>query len=234
MKRLISIVLSLSMILTLASCSGKTNGNNGNTPNAGASSDYKTSESSAIPETTEAPTTTNEDDAIDDEAWDGLKSIGQIQTENGVFTATITLPKDFVGDDVTQESIDAKAGESYISGKLNEDGSVTYKMTKKQHKAMLDEIVSSFEKSFDEMVKSEDYSFTSIKHNKDFTQFDITISENELGLAESFATIAFYMAGGVYGVFSGKKAEKVIVNYYNTSGKLINTADSSKLGESDD
>ena len=229
MKRLIAVLISLSMILTMASCSA--NGNAASQPDAGTTSANKTSESKAS-ET--SATTTNEEDAIDDEAWDSLKTIGQIQTENGVFTASITLPKNFVGEGVTQEDIDAKAGDTYISGKLNEDGSVTYKMTKKQHKAMLDSIVNDLEKSFTEMINSEDYSFTSIKHNKDFTQFDVTVSTNELGLAESFATMVFYMAGGVYGVFSGNKTNKIIVNYYNASGKLINTADSSKLGESDD
>ena len=144
------------------------------------------------------------------------------------------MPKDFVGEGITQADIDANAGSTYISGKLNDDGSVTYKMTKKQHKAMLDGIIDNMEKSFEEMVKSEDYSFTSIKHNNDFTQFDVTISGDELGLVESFATLTFYMAGGVYGIFSGKKAEKVIVNFYNSSGKLINTADSSKLGETEE
>lgn len=230
MKRIIAIVISVSMILMLVSCAGNTNGSTGSKANAETSADSKTSESKP----SETTATTNEDDAIDDEEWDSLKSIGKIQTENGIFIATVTLPKDFVGDEITQEEIDAKAGDTYISGKLNEDGSVTYKMTKKQHKAMLDSIVSSLESSFEKMVQSEDYSFTSIKHNKDFTQFDVTVSTDELGLAESFATMMFYMAGGVYGVFSGKQPEKILVNYYNASGKLINTADSSKLGESED
>ena len=81
-----------------------------------------------------------------------------------------------VGEEITQEEIDAKAGENFISGKLNEDGSVTYKMTKKQHKEMMDGVVESIESSLNEMVEGEDYSFTEIKHNKDFTEFDITIS----------------------------------------------------------
>ena len=230
MKRLIAVIISISMILMLVSCAGNTNGNVGSKANAETAADSKASESKP----SETSATTNEDDAIDDEEWDSLKSIGKIQTENGIFIATVTLPKDFVGDEITQEEIDAKAGDTYISGKLNEDGSVTYKMTKKQHKAMLDSIVSSLESSFEKMVQSEDYSFTSIKHNKDFTQFDVTVSTDELGLAESFATMMFYMAGGVYGVFSGKQPEKILVNYYNASGKLINTADSSKLGESED
>ena len=230
MQKIVALIISISMILMLASCAGNSNGNAGSQANAVTSSNNKTSESKP----SETASTTNEDDAIDDEEWDSLKTIGKIQTENGVFTASITLPKDFVGDEITQADIDAKAGDTYISGKLNEDGSVTYKMTKKQHKAMLNSIVSDLESSFEKMVQSEDYSFTSIKHNKDFTQFDVTVSTDELGFADSIATMMFYMAGGVYGIFSGKQSEKVIVNYYNASGKLINTADSSKLGESED
>lgn len=211
MKRFLAVVLSLSMIFAIASCSGNTNGS-----------------------VATSATTTNEDDTIDDKAWDGLKAIGQVKTENGLFIATLTLPKEIVGDEITQEKIDANAGESYISGRLNEDGSVTYKMTKKQHKEMLDVIVESFEKSFNEMLQNEDLSFTSIKHNDDFTQFDVTVSGDSLGLADTLATAEFYTAGGMYGIFSGKKAERVVVNYYSSTGKLINTADSSKIGESED
>ena len=211
MKRFLAVVLSLSMIFAIASCSGNTNGS-----------------------IATSATTTNEDDTIDDKAWDGLKAIGQVKTENGIFIATLTLPKEIVGDEITQEKIDANAGESYISGRLNEDGSVTYKMTKKQHKEMLDVIVNSFEKSFNEMLQNEDLSFTSIKHNDDFTQFDVTVSGDSLGLADTLATAEFYTAGGMYGIFSGKKAERVVVNYYSSTGKLINTADSSKIGESED
>lgn len=211
MKRFLAVALSVSMILAIVSCSENTNGSVATT---------------AI--------TTNEEDTIDDEAWDKLKELGQIQTDNGVSIATITLPKDIVGEDVTQANIDAKAGENYISGKVNEDGSVTYKMTKKQHKAMLDVVIDGLEKSMNELLQNKALSFTSIKHNKDFTQFDVTVGSDHLGSADSLATVEFYFAGAIYGIFSGNKEQKVIVNYYDSSGKLINTADSSKLGESNE
>ena len=51
-----------------------------------------------------------------------------------------------------------------------------------------------------------------------------------MGFADSFATLAFYLYGGMYGIFTGKTPEKVIVNFYNPSGDLISTADSSKMG----
>jgi hypothetical protein len=39
------------------------------------------------------------------------------------------------------------------------------------------------------------------------------------------------MYGAIYGIFSGKTPEKVIVNFYNTNGDLIETADSSQMEE---
>ncbi|MBR1906244.1 MAG: hypothetical protein IJ819_07275 [Clostridiales bacterium] len=80
MKRIIAVVLLLSMILAIASCSGNANGS-----------------------VATSATTTNEDDTIDDKAWDGLKAIGQVKTENGLFIATLTLPREIVGDEITQE-----------------------------------------------------------------------------------------------------------------------------------
>lgn len=181
--------------------------------------------------TVEEPVTEAEtEEEIEDEGWDKLDALGKIETENGILTATITIPADLAGD-VTQEDLDAKAGVSYIYGKKNDDGSVTYKMTKAQHKAMLDTLTKSFEESFAGYVEGDDYAFTKIEHNKDFTQFEVTCSVSKLGLAESFSALAFYMTGGMYGVFSGEKPEKVIVNFYGPDGQLISTADSSKAGK---
>lgn len=178
----------------------------------------------------ETATEAESEEEIEDEGWDKLDALGKIETENGILTATITIPADLAGD-ATQEDLDAKAGVSYISGKKNDDGSVTYKMTKSQHKAMLDKLAESFEESFAEFVEGDDFAFTKIEHNKDFTQFEVTCSTSELGLAESFSALTFYMSGGMYGVFSGEKPEKVVVSFYDPDGKLISTADSSKAGK---
>ena len=175
-----------------------------------------------------AESTASED--VDNTAWDTLESMGNIETVNGFLTVSITMPKDFVGEDITQEALDEKAGERYVSARLNEDGSVTYKLTKKQHKDMMGEIVASIDESLQGMVDGTDYSFTEIKHNDDYTVFDVTAGGDELGLTDSFATLAFYMYGGMYGIFTGKTPEKVIVNFYNPNGELISTADSSNMG----
>ena len=142
----------------------------------------------------------------------------------------ITVPASYIGEGVTQESLDASAGASYISAKLNSDGSVTYVMTGEQHKNMLDGMASSMDALMQSMIDDDKYTFTEIKHNDDFSQFDVTVSGDDLEYTDSLTAVTFYMYGGMYGIFSGKQAEKIVVNFYNANGELISTADSSKTG----
>ena len=182
MNKLLRVFLALMICFSLIGCS---------------SSGEKKPDSSEG-NTTETATAEKAEEDVDDEAWDELEVLGKVETENGILTVSITFPADFVPEGTTQESIDREAGETYISGKLNEDGSVTYKMTKKQHKTMLDAMAQSLDESLQEMVDSEDYTITEITHNKDFTQFDVKVEGNELGLGDSVTVIGFYIFGGMY------------------------------------
>ena len=136
-----------------------------------------------------------------------------------------------VEENITQESIDSKAGETYTSGKLNDDGSVTYKMTKKQHKAMLGSIKQGIEDGLDNLVNSSDYAFKKIEHNDDFTSFDAYLSTDEVGIDESFMVMGFYLYGGMYGLLSGHENENITVNFYSSNGDLIDTANSSDMSD---
>lgn len=217
MKRILNPLLAVMMMVSLWGCSSAE-------PAEEPAKDETASE--IVPEETEE--TVIEEETVDDPAWDELESLGKIETENGLFFVSITLPADFVGEEVTQESIDANAGTNYTSGKLNEDGSVTYRMTKAQHGAMLDSISQSIEDSLKEMTESDDYAFKDITHNDDFTSFDVTLTTEELGITESFMVIAFYMYGGMYSIFTGKQKD-ITVNYYSSNGDLLNTGSSADL-----
>lgn len=213
MKRIIATLLVACMVISLSAC--------GNAKN-------KESKNNEINKN--EPTVASKEDEIQDEGWDKLEKLGEVKTENGILTVSITMPADLVGEDMTQEKLDSEVEKNYISAKLNEDGSVTYKMTKKQHKAMLDEVTKSVEDSFNELINDTENTFTNIKHNKDFTQFDVTISTDEVGLIESFSVLAFYMYGGIYGILNGEKPDNIVVNYYNAAGNLIQTANSADMG----
>ena len=230
MKKYISFLLAVIMVFSLCAC-----GNSSAVEEKPAANTSESSASSGGETTTEAAPAdaaagSNEDDSVDDSAWDELESLGKIETENGLFYVSITMPAEFVGTDITQESIDAKAGETYTSGKLNADGSVTYKMTKKQHKAMLDTITKGIDDGLQEMVDSPDYAFTKVTHNDDFTVFDAYLSTEQVGFTEGFMAMGFYMYGGMYALFTGKEVDNIAVNYYSPSGNIISTANSSEMG----
>ena len=164
-----------------------------------------------------------------DEAMEELSSIGEVQVEDGILTVSITLPKDYV-EGVTQEQLDASKEDKYESAVLNEDGSVTYKMTKEQHQNMMKSISDEFDKSVQELIDDdENYSIDAVSHNKDFSEFDVTLAGTELGFQDSFSVVLFYMYGGMYGIFSGHQPEHVIVNFLDPDGNIIESANSANM-----
>ena len=216
MKKFFILLLSATLILSTAGCG------NTITPAESAETTNSTAE-------TDAPEPSAEIITPEDGISDDIDAIGKIQTEDGTSCVTMTLPADFAGTDVTQESLDSNAGEKYISAELNDDGSVSYTLTKMQHKTMLEDLAESMEQALREMIDSDEYSYIKIDHNGSFTRFDVTVSGTELNLYDSFGTMAFYMYGGFYSQFSGNEAENVIVYFYDANGNLIETANSDNL-----
>jgi ABC-type Na+ efflux pump permease subunit len=181
-------------------------------------------ESAAVEETTEN---------VEVEGESELDALGDLEVDKGLFNVTLTIPKDWTGD-VTQEELDETVKEKgYKSATLNSDGSVTYVMTKSQHKEMLDGIAESINASLEEMVGSEDYpNVTAVTANDDFTGFTITTKNEEPDLSESFAVMALYTYGGMYAIFSGEEVDNIHVDYVNdVSGEVISSANSSDMGD---
>ena len=182
----------------------------------------------SVSEATEDISSTEDDDFEKD--MEELSAIGDVEVENGILTVSITIPAELVGE-ITQEELDEGKGTNYVSAVINDDGSVTYKMTKAQHKEMLASLVKGFDEGIQEMVDdNENYSIASVTYNEDFTVFDVTMDGNELGLGDSFSVMAFYMYGGMYGIFTGKRPEHVVVNFYDPEGNLIESGDSANFG----
>ncbi len=223
-RRILAIMMALVLCLNVFSACGSTKGEE-------AQSDSKTEV-----ETTEE-TTTNEVDEEEsgDDKLEDIEAIGDVEVDKGIFNVTLTIPQDFVGE-MTQEKLDETVKEKgYKSATLNEDGSVTYVMTKAQHKEMMDGIKESIDQSLSEMVGSEDYpNITDITANDDYTSFTITTKNTEPDMAESFAAMAFYMYGGMYGIFAGQEVENVHIEYVNAdTGEVISSSDSKDLGDSE-
>lgn len=155
---------------------------------------------------------------------------GKVDVDQKLLSVEITIPADLMGE-TTQADLDAQVSSgAYLSAKRNDDGSVTYKMTKAQHQEVMDSIRKTIMDALDEMVASQDYTFTKIEPNADFTKFTVTTTASELNIAESFSVMAFYMYGGMYSVFNGTEAENIAVDFVNeATGQVISTANSRDL-----
>lgn len=209
-NRTIALTLALLLVLSLAGC---------------GSSEPQTSATTqaATYSTTSTETTTGFED---------LEAIGELEVDQNLFTVEITVPADFLGEGITQESLDADvAASNYISAKLNDDGSVTYVMTKAVHDEMMVGVRDNIQQALDEMVGSEEFpSFTKVEANDDFTQFTVETTSTELGLVESFSVLGFYMFGGMYHSFNGTQVDDIAVTFINAdTGDTVGEAHSSDM-----
>lgn len=259
MKRITAIIMALMMIISLCACGAKSADTGGQTAgdkkveNASSATDETaknnnqemdvasdTKESEKEGEAGEQPQsgmTAAEDEVSEEEQvqddMDELAAIGDVEMENGILTVTITVPADLVGE-TTQESLDEGKGELYRSAVLNEDGSVTYKMTKAQHRTMLENIVSAVDESSQELIDDdENYSISAVTHNDDLTEFNVTIDGTEVGFGDYFTSYSFFMYGILYGKFRGKTPEHMVINFYDPDGNLIDSFDSADLEDSE-
>lgn len=213
-KKFIALLMCTSIIFT--GCGSATS----------ASSDNQEEETTNV----ESEDSSSSEEAEKAEKSSDLDSLGDIEVDDNLFDVTITIPADYVSS-TTQEELDAEVAEIGCKATLNDDGSATYVMTKKQHKKLMDDIASNINDSLNEMVGSEDYpNITAVTANSDFTKFTVTTKNTEPDMSESFAVMGLYMFGGLYHIFDGTTVDNIHVDYVNAdSGEVISSADSSDM-----
>lgn len=148
-----------------------------------------------------------------------------LNVEKNLFSVTLTYPASMVDEGTTQDSLndEIKGIDGIKSATLNEDGSVTYIMTKAYHKQILDDMAQTIDESMAEMVGSEDYpNFTNVEANEDYTVFTVTTKSKALSLDESLSLLQFYTEGAFYSVVSGNDADSIHVDFVNAdTGEVI-------------
>ena len=207
MKRVFALILAFALLASLCACGGKKDEGAGGTQPAPENA-------------TEGQTGANTGES--EEA-----SGSGVEVDEGLFNVTLTIPAEFA-QDMTQEEVDAAVADgSYKSAKLNEDGSLTVEISKKQHEDMMAGLASSFQETFDGLISDEGTNFVSIDHNDDFTEFTVVTTSTELNLTESFSVVTLYFAGGMYNAFAGNTVDNICVKFVNqASGEVIQEANS--------
>lgn len=144
-------------------------------------------------------------------------------------TVSVVLPAFFFQDqppsqDMINESI--KAG-TITGGKLNEDGSVTYLMTKDQNKEMLTNMKSEIESHLEDLIIISKDAFKKITFNSDASEFTVFVDKANYSESDSFNAISLYVYAGYYRAILGEKDLSTKVNFVDQeSDEVINTIDS--------
>lgn len=162
---------------------------------------------------------------VSDAAASTSASEDGLNVEKNIFSVTLTYPASMVDEGTTQDSLNNEISgiDGIKSATLNEDGSVTYIMTKAYHKQIMDDMAQTIDESMAEMVSSEDYpNFTKVEANEDYTVFTVTTKSKALSLDESLSLLQFYTEGAFYNVVSGNDADSIHVDFVNAdTGEII-------------
>ncbi|MBS4214846.1 hypothetical protein [Neobacillus rhizophilus] len=138
-----------------------------------------------------------------------------VNVDKGLLSVTITLPASMFEDQNVDEVV-ANAQKEGITATKNEDGSVTYKMSKSKHKEMMQEMKTTVIQTVNDAKSGKDFqSIKDITYKDDFSEFTLIVDkaayENSF---DGFAALGLGMSGMMYELFNGVKPEeyKVTIN----------------------
>lgn len=216
MKKILAMFLALCMLLSMAACGAEEEkALEVETPNA-EQDVQPTPEQDAEP----AP----EQDTEPTPEADG--GIGDIEVDENLIDVEITLSADYFEGE-TEEDIKAEAQEQgFKDCKVNEDGSVTYTMSKAKHKEMLAQMKSEMGEMLDDMVNGEGKvpAFVSVEYNDNFSVIDIFVDPAVYTPMDTMYALVLFLVGAYYQAFEGAAEEDVdvVISFIdNTDGETV-------------
>lgn len=141
------------------------------------------------------------------------KDDGKVAVDKGLLSVEVTLPASMVENQNMEETIASAKEQGIKEVTENEDGSITYKMSKSAHKELMNEIGTSIEETVEETKNSEDFvSIKDITHNDSFSNFTVVVDkESYENSMDGFATMTLGMSGMIYQIYDGADPEKYSV-----------------------
>lgn len=200
-KRLIAIILTMVMVMSLAACKKGEDKTENPAPTAAVQDTNKsdTGNSSA------AAATTNDADKKD------------ASSESDVFTFRIKKADMSVD---TQEDLDEiVAKEGFISGTLDDDGMVTLVMDKQRHDMYIRDVKEAIEGSLTSIPEDAEYTPNIIgaEANSDYSVITFKCSGEEITLMEKLAGYSMLMYADLYNVLMGTPEPAVKVAFINVN-----------------
>lgn len=151
---------------------------------------------------------------------------GGISVDEGLFDVEVTIPSSFFeGEDPEQVAANVDNAEEAT---VNDDGSITYKMSKAQHEEMMQEVATSVEEATTTITESGDYpSIQAIETSDNYDHFTVQVDreayENSF---DGFATMTLGVVGSLYQLFNGEDPDsyEVVIEMEDAeSGEVFNT-----------
>lgn len=171
-------------------------------------------------------------DEESNEKGDVSKNDGEnqsVEVDKGLLNVEITLPASFFEEEEDHDQMIADAKADGVKDVIvNDDGSLTYKMSKAKHKEMLAEMKTGLLETVDEIKDGEDFeSIKDVKHNKSFSEFTLVVEQEMFEDSfDAFATMGIGMSAMLYQLFTGVSVDeyKVTIDIQaEESGEVIDT-----------
>ena len=140
-----------------------------------------------------------------------------VSVDKGLVNVEFTLPASFFEGENMDEVIKTAKEEGVKEVTQNEDGSVTYKMSKSEHKKIMGEMEEEIVSYIEELKTGDDYTtINDVEYNKSFDEFTIVVaSEEEYSNAfDSIAVFGLGIQGTYYQVFDGTNIDDVKVTIH--------------------
>ncbi|WP_062048293.1 hypothetical protein [Bacillus sp. JCM 19034] len=167
------------------------------------------SEEEAIGEDESNEDESNEEDSIEDE--EVIEEGDQtVEVEKGLLSVEITIPASFFEGQELDEIIEDAKADGIEEVQKNDDGSLTYKMSKSTHKEFLAELETSLQESMEELKTSEDFvSIVDITANRSFSEFSLVVDQEAFENSfDGFAILGLAIGGMYYQLFDGVNPEQ--------------------------
>ncbi|MDM5233857.1 hypothetical protein [Lysinibacillus pakistanensis] len=150
------------------------------------------------------------------------------KVDKGLLNVEVTIPASlFEGQEI--DSVITEVKKERIKEVIkNDDGSVTYKMSKSVHKEMMKEMEKDILETIEEIKTSKDFaSIKDVSYNKSFTEFTLTVNKEQFENSfDAMASMGLALTGMYYQLFSGVDSEKFKVTVIfkdESNGEVINT-----------
>lgn len=189
-KKIICMLLALSMIFLFAACGNKAAPIS---PPDESISDIIVSEPHATSEGSEP----------------SASSKSGITVDENLFDVELTLPASMIGKDANEELTEKNKANGFKAMKINPDGSVTYTISKSDYDKLMKELENTVNKYL--LTIPNDYpSIKKVTLNKNMTESTFTVNKSEYEKSfDSVAALGVYIQAAYYQAFSGVPNEKL-------------------------